>query len=229
MSTIGSDDVRGGVFTTSSHLWVRIAPGADDTIGGVSEDESEPLYRAALIQSSLAHLRQHEDAVALEAELGTDIVSAIESAAPRDLIPYAHHLRMLELLWDRGGKHAVRDLAAHNVSDSLNSPIFNVLRVGFVKTFGLSPATTLNGLPRGVRKSGRNLGRIDIDVDAESRRAKTIWHRLHPSMRVPWVAWSHTSTYDVLLTWAGARDVGVQVNLTRLEQGEAHFEIDWVE
>lgn len=191
--------------------------------------DAPPEYRASIVKTSLAYLRELEAGDECLEVLGPDVVAEIENASEAAFVPYAHHLAILKCVWDKEGKEGVRDLTAYNVAESLNGPLFTMVRGSFLKTFGIKPATLLNAVPRGMRKTTRHLGRIDIDVDHKARVAKTIWHKIPEMARRPWVGEAHSGTYPVLLTWGGAVDVRVELDMARMDQGEFHYEVHWVE
>lgn len=188
-----------------------------------------PEYRASIVKTSLRYVRELEDGPEILALLGSRVVAEIEAAPDSAFVPYAHHLAILDWLFEKEGKDGVRDLTAFNVAESLNSPLFSMVRSGFLKAFGLKPATLLSTVPRGMRRTTRHMGRIDIDVEPKARTAKTIWHKLPELLRRPCVAWAHSGTYPVLLTWGGAVDVNVEVDMARIDQGEFHYVVNWVE
>jgi hypothetical protein len=194
----------------------------------VTSDEA-PEYRASIVKTSLTYVRELERGDEILKALGPQVISEIESAPEAGFVPYAYHLSILEWLYGVEGKEGVRDLTAYNVAESIDGPLFKIVRKGFLKTFGLKPATLLNAVPRGMRKTTRHLGRIDIDVDPKGRGAKTIWHKIPEMARRPWVGEAHSGTYPVLLTWGGALDVRVELDMRRMEQGEFHYEVHWVE
>jgi hypothetical protein len=186
-----------------------------------------PLYRAPLIRSVLDVVHQMDESREILADISPEELERIETAGPASWLPFSMQMRLLEPVYRHRGVSAVVALTRMTVRQAISHRLFSTLRAALIQPFRPDPRLLLGFVPKGMNLASRNMGRLIIEPGDTYNSARVTWCEMPVIARVDFVALGHQGAYTSLLQWGGVPGGAVDVDLSRLEVGEARYDVSW--